>query len=648
MKKMVNIGIVAHVDAGKTTITEQLLYQSGTRRSIGRVDDGTAQTDFLEVERARGISVRSAVVTIETDKATLNLIDTPGHVDFAAEVERSLAVLDTAILVISAVEGIQAQTEILYDALTKTGTNVIFFINKIDRVGSRTDEIIAEIREKFTKNVVLMSRVSNEGEKECTSQPLGILDESVIEALAEHDEGLMEKYLESEPIDEAFVKDVFLRLIKSGEIAPILCGSGMYGVGTKELLSFCEDFAFPIKNRGDDELSGIVYKVTHDKTMGRIAHVRMFGGQIKSRDMIKLPDGTEEKVTQIRKYDGAKFTDIGCVKKGDVAALCGLSGAKVSDVLGVLDAQEGYALSVPLLLVKVIPEKPEELYAVMEAFDELCAEDPQLFMAYNQDEQELTIRVTGVIQLEILTVMVKQRYNLNVTFGAPTVIYKETPKKPANGYEAYTMPKPCWAVVSLDIEPLARGAGIKYESVVKGNLIPYRYQNHIETSVPRALKQGMYNWEVTDLSVKLVGGGYHHIHTHPLDFFLATPIAVMRALEAAGTDLLEPIITMRISAPEDCAGKIIGDMTAMRGVYDSPVFSKGSLMLEAQVPVAESLEYAVRLASLTGGKGVMSTRFYGYEKCPPGHGCAKKRIGVNPLDRAKWILTWRNAMREPD
>lgn len=643
--KIVNIGIVAHVDAGKTTITEQLLYRSGERRELGSVDRGTSRTDFMAVERARGISVKASSVVISMGDVQINVIDTPGHVDFIAEVERSLSILDTAILVISAVEGIQAQTEILYEALRQTHTNVIIFINKIDRVGSNYQSVIEQIKSKMTKSVLLFSQVSDEGEK-TVSAKLSTLEGEFLQAatlaVADFDEDVLSDYLAERKVRQ--LDNSLKTQICVGNITPILMGSGMLGVGINDLLDFVANYVEPTKNNATDELSGVVYKITHDKEMGRIAHVRMFGGTIKNRDLVKLSTSEAvQKVTQIRKYSGAQFTDVGIAERGDIVALCGLSNAKISDIFGEVAEFAGVKIAVPLLKVRVIPESIDQLYAVMSAFEQLTAEDPQLDMAYNQYEKELSISITGTIQLEILVAIVKERYGLVITFSAPTVIYKETPSKYARGFEAYTMPKPCWAVIALDIEPAKRGSGLSYQSIVSNDDILYRYQNHIETTIPRALRQGMYNWEVTDLKITLVGGEHHFMHTHPMDFFLATPLAVMDGLKRAGTTLLEPIQKVKINAAEDCLGRVISDIIAMRGEFDSPVISNGTFTIEAYIPVATSLEYVVKLASFTSGRGLLSSRFYGYKPCPLEFGAIAKRIGVNPLDREKWILNQRNA-----
>lgn len=651
--KKICAGLLAHVDAGKTTLTEQLLCHGGALRQAGSVDRGTARTDFLSVERERGISVRTSTAVLEYKGVELNIIDTPGHVDFAAEVERSLGVLDMAVLVISAVEGIQAQTEILYEALCRAGVRVIFFINKIDRTGSRWQEIVEEIRDQFTPHVVVCSRVSGEETRECVATALSLKEEGfasqVLDEVSAFDEAIMEQYLEEGSVAPEKLELAFAGCVARGELSPILCGSGLLDVGVQELLDFLTQYGSPVKNREDGALSGVVYQITHDKAMGRVAHVRLFGGSIQNRDTVLFhTPGSETvqqgKVSQIRRYSGGRAADIGQVTQGQVAALCGLSNAKVGDILGEAAEMVGSHLAEPLLKVRVLPAGPEQLHPVLEAFRELDAEDPALQLEYYPEEQEIDVCITGTVQLEILEALVRERYGLSVQFSPPTVLYRETPSSVGRGLEAYTMPKPCWAIIELEIEPLPRGSGFVYEAHVPNNQIFYRYQNHVKEALPRALKQGLYNWPVVDLKVSLVGGSHHTIHTHPLDFFLAAPMAFMNGLTNTGSTLLEPIQTLRVTAQEELSGKLIGDIIAMRGTFDTPVIRNGSVTLEARVPVSESLEYAVHIASLTGGRGVLSTRFAGYEVCPEGLGRVAKRHGVNPLDREKWILTQRSAM----
>jgi ribosomal protection tetracycline resistance protein len=263
---------------------------------------------------------------------------------------------------------------------------------------------------------------------------------------------------------------------------------------------------------------------------------------------------------------------------------------------------------------------------------------------WNYDERELVIRTMGNIQLEILAYLLQERYGMAVQFSPPSVIYKETVTHKGTGHESYTMPKPCWALVTLDVEPLPRGSGFRYKSATHQSVLQERYQNHVKIAVADAVEQGRLGWEVTDAQFTLADGGSHIYHTHPMDFFLATPIAVMRALESAGPTLLEPLVKLRLTAAEELSGKLIGDIVKMRGEFDSPVITGGKLEMEAIVPVATSMDYAIRFSSLTSGRGIMKSDFYGYVECPLEMGATSKRRGIDPLDRDKWILYKRGAL----
>lgn len=666
--KTVNIGLLAHVDAGKTTLTEQLLYAGGAVRSAGSVDNGTAKTDFLEIEKQRGISVVSGTARIELkDKNTaVNLIDTPGHADFSASVERALYILDAAVLVVSAVEGIEAQTELIIDALKETKTPTVVFVNKIDRTGSNCQSVLQELK-KQGLSCLLMSEVSEEGGRECfvKNKSGASFFEEMCDFAADLDDSFALRYLEDRVTkDEA--EQAFHRLFLNGIAVPVFCGSALAGTGTAELLSFAAEavenggtaasssvaapnsMAAPNGTAADSAapLSGIVYKVTHDKSMGKIAHLRLFSGKIKSRDGITVSSFAEkQKVTQVRRYIGEKYTDIGVLSAGDVGAVCGLGHVKAGDTVGILKKEHNLSFGTPFLRVRASLADNGDIRPLIAAFEELSDEEPGLSMQYESGEDELVISVMGKIQLEILTAVIKERFGLDVLFSPPTVIYKETIINSGTGFDAYTMPKPCWAVVSLKFEPLPLGTGFVYD---KGNVpndqMFYRYQRHVETAVKETLQQGLYGWEVTDLKITLAGGENHTVHTHPLDFFLCTPIAVMKGLKNCGTRLLEPYQRLTVSVPEEYSGKIIGDMIAMRGICGAPVIKDGRFTLEAEVPVAESLDYSMELLHKTSGKGTLKVRFCGYRPCPEGFTAETKRRGVNPLDRDKWILTRRSAM----
>lgn len=648
--KIVDIGILAHVDAGKTTLTEQLLYRGGALRTPGSVDSGTAQTDFLAVERRRGLSVRAASATLERGDVRLTVVDTPGHADFSAEVERALTVIDAAVLVVSTVEGIQSQTELLIRALRETGTPTLLFLNKVDRAGSRAEEVLGQLAASFGQPVFPLISLADEGSRACAlssrlESPEGWT--AFTEFACEQDDALLERYLAGEALPPEDVWGSFAQAFAQGKSLPAFYGSALLGRGIDSLEDFLLRRVIPSKNRADGKLSALVYQITHDQALGKVAHVRLFGGTLSSRDIVRLGD-KEGKITQIRRFAGGRSVQVERAMAGDIVGLCGLPDACVSDIIGEACPLAGTSLSHPVLSVNAAPLPGQPLRPLRQALQELSDEDPLLDFAYIPETQQMQLSITGAIQLEVLQMLLEERYGLGAAFAPPAVIYRETPSQAGRGYANYTMPKPCWAIIELWIEPLPRGAGFRFASTVPNNQMFYRYQRHVEQTVPRALKQGLYNWQVVDLAVTLTGGEHHVDHTHPLDFFLATPMAVMDGLRNTGTTLLEPMQHLRITAPEELAGRLIGDMIAMRGAYEPPVIARGLVTLEARVPVAASLDYGVQLASLSGGRAALSARFDGYEACPPELGATNLRRGVNPLDREKWILTQRGAITLSD
>lgn len=653
MEEIRNIGILAHVDAGKTTLTEQLLLACGAIRRAGSVDEGTAQTDWLEVEKKRGISVRAACARLTWDDTVIQLIDTPGHVDFAGEVERSLAALDGAVLVVSAVEGVQAQTTLLWEALQEMRIPTLLVLNKLDRAGSDTSRVLGQIRDELTDRLLITQTATGEGTDTCTVTDRPLSDptfrEEALLAAAAYTPALEETYLLEEPVTDEELETALRVGTRTGRLTPVLFACAKLGVGIARLAAGMVRFLPPADQTPGRPLSGVVFAVEHDPVMGKAAHVRLFGGALHNREGVPVygreeSAGQEEKITQIRRVSGARSADVGELHSGEIGALYGLPSIRAGDVLGRQTLHRAYRLAVPLLLVQAFPDKEEELTALMAALRELADEDPLLGLEWNAEKRELYLKITGRIQLEILEERLLERYGLTVRFSAPSVIYKETPSAIGEGIEVYTMPKPCWAVVKLRMEPLPRGSGMVYESVIKEKELPYRYQHHVETSVRDTLRQGIHGWEVTDLKVTLIGGQHHSIHTHPLDFFVATPVAVLRTLTNCGSTLLEPLVQVRMTAGEEVLGRVIGDVLAMRGSFDSPVITGSTFTLEAILPVSSSLDYPVTFRSLTGGKGGYSSRFYGYRECPLELGATTPRRGIDPLDRAKWILHARSAL----
>ncbi|MCH1638758.1 TetM/TetW/TetO/TetS family tetracycline resistance ribosomal protection protein [Paenibacillus timonensis] len=660
-----NVGIFAHVDAGKTTTTEHILYESGRIRMPGSVDDGTALTDSLEVERQRGISVRAAMTTFAWKGTRVNLIDTPGHVDFLSEVERSLRVMDCAVLVLSAVEGVQAQTEMIWNALAKLRIPTLLFINKMDRVGADPEAVLAQVRNYLSPDIVPVQHplgtwqdyggavdLWRDDAKEAAAgagslEAFEAARSRLIEALAERDEALLEAYLSGESVGQERWESRAEELARSARIYPLLFGAAAKGIGISALLDAMLRYFPPAEGDPEAPLSGVVFKIERDKTMGRMAYVRLYEGSLHNRDAVfNHTQNLSEKVTQIRKIDGNRTEDVGVLRAGDIAAVCGLSHIRIGDVLGRPEAIPAEAkLAVPLLTVRAHPANEAEYRAVADALQELSDEDPLLDVQWLQEERELHVKVMGPIQLEVLSSVLASRYGLQVTFGKPSVIYKETPKQEGEGYVAYTMPKPCWAILRFQIEPGPRGSGLVYEAYVRDEDLLPQYQNEVARRVPEALQQGLYGWEVTDLKVTLTYGQHHVWHTHPLDFAVATPMGIMDGLANAGTMLLEPILHVRLVVPEENAGRVMNDLVQMRGRFEPPQLQGERVLIEGQVPLSTSLHYPIELSSYTKGRSTFASSFAGYEPCPPDVQAERTRRGVNPLDQAKYILSVRKALQ---
>ncbi|CAH1054630.1 GTP-binding protein [Paenibacillus pseudetheri] len=649
----INVGIFAHVDAGKTTTTEHILYESGRIRALGSVDSGTALTDSMDVERQRGISVRAALASFEWKGVQINLVDTPGHVDFLSEVERSLRVMDCAVLILSAVEGVQAQSEMIWNALRKLGIPTLIFMNKMDRVGADPEAVLAQARNYLSSEIIPVQQPIGKEQEYIEAIDLWGSDvdpaaqTELLEALAERDEDLLETYMSGSSIDLAAWKKYMKTASASGRFFPMVYGVAAKGLGITALLDAMVEYFPPASGNVEGPVSGIVYNIQRDKSMGRMAFVRLYEGTIRNRETVmNYTQDIQGKVTQIRKVEGGRTEDVGALEAGDIAVIYGLSGVRIGDVLGHPEAIPAEAkLAVPLLTVRVFWGTDMDDHKVIGALQELADEDPLLDAQWLQDERELHIKVMGPIQLEILNSVLEERYGLKVTFGQPSVIYKETPASGGEGFIAYTMPKPCWAILRFQIEPGPPGSGLVYDSVVRSSDLLPQYQSETARRVPEALLQGLYGWEVTDLKVTLIEGQHHVWHTHPLDFAVATPMGIMDGLARAGTKLLEPILQVRIVVPEENGGRVMNDLVQMRGTFEPPVLQGERMIIEGRLPLATSLDYPVTLSSYTKGRSTFTSFFAGYEECPPDVSAERTRRGVNPLDQAKYILSVRKALQ---
>jgi ribosomal protection tetracycline resistance protein len=649
MAKTINIGIFAHVDAGKTTITENALFLSGAVKQLGSVDAGTAITDQLEVERMRGISVRADYTAFQWNNIQINIVDTPGHVDFSGEVQRVLSVIDVAVLVVSAVESVQALTESLWNVLHEQKIPTLFFINKLDRAGADAGLVIDDMQRELTPSLSIMQEALQEGSDAVSIQKRwheSGSTEPVVELLFDINEVVAEKFLNEEPMSFDWLDEQLKVAFVKHQIFPVFMGSAKLRLGIEPLLNAITHYGQATPGSDDEPFGGVVFGVMHRKTSGRACRIKVIQGQLKPREVIKNQNGAEEKVTQIKKKLGAKVIDVDVAKAGDIVDVYGLSGAQIGDALGVCKSEIASAqLQTPLLTVQVVAEKEQDYASLVKALQLLTEEDPFLAFEWYREEKELHVKTMGLIQMEVLESLLQTRFGIVAKCLAPTVIYKETPSGAGVGEMRYTMPKPCWAVVKFQIEPGAQGSGVTYRSAVSVDHIHQKYQNEVERTIPEALKQGTNGWEVTDIVITLIEGEDHEIHSRPGDFIIATPMAIMQGLQTIGTTFLEPILQYKIAADEQLLGAVTGDITQMRGTFDSPLIENGKFTLTGLVPLSDFLDYPVKISSLSGGKAKILYKLHNYRPCPDHKGSIRPFKGISPLDTSKYILKARNALQ---
>lgn len=625
MKNIKNIGLVAHVDGGKTTTTEQMLYISGVIRELGSVDKGSAKMDYNSIEKKRGITIFSDQTTFTWNDANINLIDTPGHIDFSSELERSLKALDGAVLIISAVEGVQAHTETIWNLLRKNNIPTLIFINKLDRVGSNIEEVFKQIENNLTKSYLKIQGINGIEENFdkvidllCDKEFSNSSQESLelIEKFAEINEEVLEKYLEGEEITREFFIDKLKTSVEDGEVVPILFGSAINGIGIKELLDTIETI-LPYSNGNDDkQFSAIVYKIKYDYKVGKLTYIRVLNGKIKVRDSILNNIGEEEKITQIRKYNGDKFNSVEILTSGDIGVICGIKHIKVGDVLGNKgDINIISETNESALISRVVPQNEEELQTLLKALQVLNEEDPSLQLEYNSEKKELSISIKGSIHMEVLKEIIKERFNIEVEFLEPKVNYLETIGEVTNGF-CHFEPKKHYAEVEVEIEPNKRGKGVEFISEINGDILPYQYQNNIEKAAYEAVLHGpLIGGKVTDIKIKLTNGKYHLEHTHGGDFRIATIRAIYQAIEKNKNIILEPIYKFKIIVNKEIGGKVMTDILKMGGSFHEPEVIGEKIILTGEIPVSTSMNYKLELLSATSGKAIVNMQFLKFEIC---------------------------------
>jgi ribosomal protection tetracycline resistance protein len=683
---ILNLGILAHVDAGKTTLTERLLYCAGVIDEPGSVDEGTTQTDSLALERQRGITIKSAVVSFAVGDTTVNLIDTPGHPDFVAEVERALSVLDGAVLVVSAVEGVQPQTRILWRALQRLRVPTLFFVNKIDRRGAGYDRPLAEIAERLTPAIIPMGSVSGLGTREAAVIPDDATDPAarsrLAELLAEHDDAVLGAYLDDAYSDDPYLdgphldgphldgraamprgwlREKLAGQVKDTLMHPVYFGSAITGAGVEMLL---HELAGLLPAAGQDAsgpVRGRAFKVERGPAGDKIAYVRMFSGTIATRDRVRfgrgpgVGSGREGKVTAISVFADGTAARRDEVSAGQIARLSGLAEIQIGDTIGTApDGPDQHYFAPPTLETAIVARDPRDKPRLHAAITEIAEQDPLINVRQDDIRQEIYVSLYGEVQKQVIEATLATEYGIEVGFRETTPICVERPVRTGTAEEILHAPEnPFLATLGIRIDPAPAGTGTVFRLEVGHQAVPlYIYKNMenfaaaMEQYVTQTLRQGLYGWQVTDCTVSLTRSQYSIADgppstrgplSSPRDFRKLTPLVVMAALKRAGTVVCEPVHHFRLEIPADTLNILLPVLARLHAVPAAASTKDSWCTLEGDIPVAKVHDLRQQLPPLTRGEGVMESSFDRYE---PVHGPVRTRPRTddNPLNRQEYLL----------
>jgi ribosomal protection tetracycline resistance protein len=646
---LLNLGILAHVDAGKTSLTERLLHTAGVIDEIGSVDAGSTQTDSLALERQRGITIKSAVVSFALGDVTVNLIDTPGHPDFIAEVERVLGVLDGAVLVVSAVEGVQAQTRVLMRTLQRLRIPTLVFVNKIDRRGARYDGVLRALSERLTPSVVPMGSADGLGTRDARFTPG--LGPAALDVLADQDDHLLSAYVEGTVSDNR-LHAALAAQTRQALVHPVYFGSAVTGAGVNELITGIEELLPAADGDPDGPVSGTVFKVERGPAGEKIAYARMFSGTLRTRDRVPFGDAREEgRITAIGVFDHG--TDVRCdaVPAGRIARLWGLADIRIGDALGESRKAYGRFFAPPTLETVVVPGPGTDSRTLHLALTRLAEQDPLIDLRHDEVRHETSVSLYGEVQKEVIQATLADDFGLDVTFRETTPLCVE---RPAGTGEAVEFNKkdanPFLATVGLRVDPAPAGSGVDFRLEVELGSMPYAFFKAVEDTVRDTLGQGLHGWQVTDCTVTMTHCGYspRQSHAHQgfdksmsstgADFRGLTPLVLVEALRRAGTVVYEPMHRFRAEAPADTLGGLLPVLAALRAVPRTTETRGDSCVLEGVIPADRVHALEQRLPGLTRGEGEWESAFDHYAPVTQGAVPRRPRTDHNPLDRKEYLL----------
>jgi ribosomal protection tetracycline resistance protein len=652
-----NLGILAHVDAGKTTLTERLLYASGVIEDIGSVDEGTTQTDTLELERQRGITIKSAVASFAINDIAVNLIDTPGHPDVIAEVERVLSVLDGVVLVISAVEGVQAQTRVLMRTLQRLRLPTLLFVNKIDRTGAQYDGVLTAIAEKLTPAIVPMGAVCDLGTRSARFLPYGADDASftarLAEVLAEHDDAILAALVsDAAPIPYGELQHELASQTRRALVHPVFFGSAITGAGVDALFLRFPDLLPVARGVPTDPVSGTVFKIERGQAGEKLAYTRIFSGTVRVRDHLRFGRGQEGKVTALSVFDCGAATERASIAAGEIGILRGLSEIQIGDSIGTPHAPPAQHYFAPPTLETVLtPRRARDRIALRAALDQLAEQDPFIHLRQDDSRQECYVSLYGEVQKEVIGDTLANDYGVAVEFRTTTTIYVERPTGTDEAVEFKRVaPNPFLATVGLRVEPGPLDSGVEFllSPAVHGRM-PLAFFKAVEDTVYKTLRQGIHGWQVTDCTITLTHAGYFARQSHAHqgfsksmsstgeDFRGLTPLVLMAALKQAGTTVYEPIYHFTLEIPADSLTAILPFLTRL-GTYPHTTEARGAAyLLSGDIPAGRVHELQQYVPALTSGEGMLECAFDRYEAV---HGeiPTRPRTDSNPLDRKEYLL----------
>ncbi|WP_406051470.1 GTP-binding protein [Kribbella sp. NBC_00889] len=627
------MGIVAHVDAGKTSLTERLLYAAGVIGRVGRVDAGDTQTDSMDLERKRGITIRSAVVSFELGDLSVNLIDTPGHSDFIAEVERALSVLDGAVLVISAVEGVQVQTRLLMRTLARLRIPTCLFVNKIDRVGARYGELLADIARLLTTSAVPMGSVRDLGTRAARFSPFSLQNKGLGELLAERNDEFLAGYLD----DSLSVDDYAAELRRqagAAQVHPVYFGSAMTGDGVPELIEGIRSWLPRATAGPSDDLRARVFKVERGAAGQKIASARVFAGSLSSRAYVDVhpADGPsyQARPTAVDVFERGSRRSVERAEAGQIVALRGLKEIRIGDQLGVPSAGVGQLFAPPTLETVVSAGDRMRLF---QALTQLAEQDPLIRVRKAED---LTVSLYGEVQKEVIASLLESEYGLAVTFSETSPIYVERVDGVGTTYrEMGAAGNPWVAGVGFRVSPLAEG--IDYRLEVELGALPRAFHTAIEETVRQTLQQGLSGWEIPSCRIDLTYTEYSSVGTTAADFRRLVPPVLMQAIHDAGTTVLEPINHFELDIPPDSISRVLGHLAESRGLVEHTTLHPDHAHLEGTIPAATTHPFESHLPTLTHGEALLTTTFHTHHPVPT-PAPTRPRTDGNPLNHNEYLV----------